>query len=113
MVCIYIPVYIPCTAPSAAPSAVILQSYTSQSITLSWESPPEEDINGVLRQFIIRIFEHETGNVFAETSDNEQTTLLDLHPYYTYSVAVAAQTVSTGPFSNSITIQLAEDGKLL
>lgn len=101
------------TAPSVAPSAVILQSYTSQSITLSWEFPPQEDINGVLRQFVVRIFEHETGNVLTETTDNEQTTLLDLHPYYTYSVSVAAQTVSTGPFSNNITIQLAEDGEQL
>ena len=101
------------TAPSVAPSALNLQSYTSQSITLSWESPPEEDINGVLRKFIIRIYEHETGNIFTESSDDEQTTLPDLHPYYTYSVAVAAQTVDTGPFSNNITIQLAEDGKQL
>ena len=99
------------TAPSAAPSALVLQSCTSQSITLSWESPPEEDINGILRQFVVRILEHETGNIFTETSDDEQTTLLGLHPYYTYSVAVAAQTVGAGPFSNNITIQLAEDGK--
>lgn len=76
-----------------------------------WESPPEEDINGVLRQFVIRVLEHETGRIITNTSSYEQITLLELHPHYTYSVSVAAETINTGPFSNNITIQLAEDGK--
>lgn len=80
-------------------------------MTLTWESPPEEDLNGVLRQYVIHILENETGRIFTDTSNDERTILLDLHPYYTYSVAVAAETVGTGPFSNSITIQLAEDSK--
>lgn len=99
------------TAPSTAPSPLVLHDYTSQSINLVWESPPEEDINGILRQFVIRVVEHETGRIFTNTSSYEQITLLDLHPYYTYSVSVAAETIDTGPFSNNITIQLAEEGK--
>ena len=75
-----------------------------------WESPPEEDINGILRHFVVRVLEHETGRIFTNTSSYEQITLLELHPYYTYTVSVAAETIHTGPFSNNITIQLAEEG---
>ena len=35
----------------------------------------------------------------------------NLHPFYTYYCAVAAVTVSVGPFSNVTTVQTAQDGK--
>ena len=37
-------------------------------------------------------------------------TLTDLHPFYTYSCAVAAETVAVGPYTFPITVQLSEEG---
>ena len=104
-------VYCISLAPSSAPSAPVVHSYTSRSIALTWEPPQEEDLNGVLHQFVIHLLEYETGRTWNETSKDVEYMLEDLHPYYTYSVAIAAETISVGPFSSNTTIQLAEDGR--
>ena len=97
-------------APSSAPSTPDVHNYTTQSISLTWGVPLEEDLNGALRQFVVHVFEHETGRAWNETSNDKNHTLDNLHPYYTYDISVAAETVSVGPFSMNITVQLAEEG---
>ena len=44
-------------------------------------------------------------------TDSTHTTLTDLHPFYTYSISVAAETVDIGPFTAEVTAQMPEDGK--
>ena len=44
-------------------------------------------------------------------TDNTHITLADLHPFYTYSCSVAAETNDIGPFTAELTTQMPEDGK--
>ena len=44
-------------------------------------------------------------------TDNTHITLADLHPFYTYSCSVAAETIDIGPFTAELTTQMPEDGK--
>ena len=44
-------------------------------------------------------------------TENTHITLADLHPFYTYSCSVAAETIYIGPFTAELTTQMPEDGK--
>ena len=65
----------------------------------------------MIRQYIIQVLEVDTGTTFMETSNITELTLEGLHPFYSYSCRIAAETIAVGPFSNPITVQLNEDGK--
>ena len=99
------------SAPSAAPLNVIANSVLSRSFILSWQLPLSGSLNGVLTGFRIAIMENQTGNVFYNSTYNTSFTLNNLHPFHTYHCAVAAVTVSVGPFSDVTTVQTAQDGK--
>ena len=85
---------------------------TATSVTLSWE-PPESDLqNGVIRHYLIQVFEYQTGsNLTYQATAHTVFTVGDLHPFYTYSIAVQAVTVAAGPLSLSQSISTLEDGK--
>ena len=100
--------YISLLAPSRPPSALTAEK-TSNSLSLSWVPPSVESHNGVIRRYVIRITEEETSAVMLHYSNSSQVTVEDLHPYYTYMCAVAAETVEVGPYTTNIIIQLDED----
>lgn len=100
-------------APTSPPQNVVVVSKTSQSFTLSWQSPPLEMRNGHIRFYTITITEMETdviSDVFANTTD---LTISGLHPYYHYDAKVKGKTVAYGPYSASVTVQLDEDGMVI
>lgn len=76
-----------------------------------WESPAFEATNGVIQQYVVQVVELDTGRQFMVSTNTTEVTLEDLHPYYTYSSRVAAETIAVGPFSTPLTIQLSEDGE--
>ena len=83
----------------------------SQSISLSWHSPPVDTLHGILRYYQIDVIEEQTKTSFSFNSTNNQLTVISLlHPYYKYVISVAASTVGTGPFSENITIETHQDG---
>ena len=82
------------------------------SISLSWVPPPTELLNGVLRYYQIDIVEDPTLRVFSVNSSSNQYELSSLHPYYNYTISVAAATVGNGPFSDSITVETQQDGMM-
>ena len=73
--------------------------------------PPQDDLNGVIRSYTILVLEVNTGNTTSYTSTETSLTVGFLHPYYQYQVSVAAVTVGQGPFSNTTTIQMPQDGE--
>lgn len=79
---------------------------------LSWSAPSPEDHNGLIRHYIIRCIELETGAVFQQLTVNSSTERLvdSLHPHYSYKCAVTAVTIAEGPFSSNITVNTAQDG---
>lgn len=86
---------------------------SSTLLRVSWGPPPFEQRNGIVRHYRLRIC-----NVTYEQPDCEdQSTTGDvyflniqLHPYYNYTLTVAAYTVGYGPPTVTF-IQMPEDGK--
>ena len=77
---------------------------------LSWDPPQRETVNGIIQQYIVSISEHETASNTTTVTNNTSLNLSSLHPYYVYSVIVAAETVAIGPFSSPVVIQMPESG---
>ena len=98
-------------APSSPPMAVLPQMVTATSLTLTWQPPSFESRNGVIQQYIIQIEEVDSGRMLTATSNTTEVSVDNLHPFYSYSCRIAAETVQVGPYTTPITIQLDEDGK--
>ncbi len=99
-------------APGAPPFNLTYTNLTSSSLLLSWDPPPAENHNGVLRRYVIEATEEETGSHLNLSSTGTDALISQLHPYYHYSIRVAAVTVSAGPPSHTLAIQMLEDGKI-
>ena len=91
---------------------------TSTLLTLVWTPLSNEDSNGVIQYYAVAVVERDsrnelTGNTFTVNTENDTSSLTidNLHPYYIYECAVAGYTISLGPFSDEIRVQLDEDSK--
>ena len=100
-----------CVAPSGPPVGVSYLEVTTTSVTLSWNPPETSQQNGVIRSYIVNVWEEETGRSFIVNSTTTELSIGNLHPFYTYHYAVAAVTISQGPFTYEYTLQTLEDGK--
>ena len=98
-------------APSSPPMAVLPQMVTATSLTLTWQPPSFESRNGVIQQYIIQIEEVNSGRMLTATSNTTDVIIDDLHPFYSYSCRIAAETIQVGPYTTPILVQLDEDGK--
>ena len=81
---------------------------------MSWRQPPIEERNGVIISYTIVLVELPTNTTLIYQREGNHTELLvqELHPYYEYRCSVVAATqVGASPFSDSVTIRTAEDGK--
>lgn len=89
---------------------LIIGSTSSTTIALSWSPPPEDQLNGVIRHYIVIVEEIDSGRSFTLVSPSPHIVLGDLHPFYTYNVSVCPVTVSTGPCAYFEPVQLPPDG---
>ena len=73
------------------------------AIFLSWEAPPSESRNGIIRQYIIELHVAALYDNITVTvpSMERSVTLTNLHPYTLYECRVAAETVLVGPPSSA------------
>ncbi len=99
-----------CLVPSSPPQRVRGEATGPRTIRVSWDLPPEEDRNGLIRGNTINVTEVETGQTLTQNTGTSELEISTLHPYYHYNCAVAAITVGTGPYSAAITVQTEEDG---
>lgn len=99
-----------CVAPGGPPESVVAQPLDSTSLVISWEPPQLELRNGIIQQYTIRITEVETGTVNTLYTEATTVNVSSLHPYYTYSCIIAAETIALGPFSYPVQTQLPESG---
>ena len=100
----------PTAGPSSAPVRLQGNAVNSTTIQLQWEPPPLSDQNGVIRSYIINISVAETGSSFQQTSETTALYISNLHPFYTYTLTVAAVTIGPGPYGLVLTVQMPEDG---
>ena len=99
-------------APSAAPDEFIVLITSPTVVQMEWHPPREENRNGIIRSYIVVITELDTGITWQQTVENDTDTSIEsLHPFYSYSISVAAQTIALGPFTTPVMIDMPEDGK--
>ena len=98
------------TVPSSAPVSLQGSAVNSTTIQLQWEPPPLVDQNGVIRSYTVNISVAETGSSFQQTSETTTLNISNLHPFYTYTLTVAAVTIGPGPYRLVLTVQMPEDG---
>lgn len=97
-------------APSAPPLNLTAMVINSSSVQLSWLPPMENQRNGDIRHYNIRVIELHTGRKFPLSSTNTTFIYAQLHPAYAYQFSVAAVTVDVGPYTDSILTTTPEDG---
>ena len=106
----------PFTVPSQAPTSLSLTVKNSTSIEASWQLPPAEDRNGVIRGF--KLFYKKKGSSGSSTqlTINSNSTLtkvvagLDEYTEYEFEV-LAFTSVGDGPNSSVVSKRTMEDGK--
>ena len=96
--------------PTGPPQDLVITLITSTSISLSWNPPPFKDQNGVIREYYIAVCAIESESCYGVTSNDTSFTLVDLHPYYSYNLSVAAVTIDIGPLSESEHVTCLEEG---
>ena len=96
--------------PTSAPVHLQGRAMNSTAIQVQWEPPPLADQNGVIRSYIVNISVAETGSSFQQTSETTALYISNLHPFYTYTLSVAAVTIGQGPYGLVLTVQMPEDG---
>ena len=98
-------------APTAAPTEVSVIVNGSRGIYVSWNAPPANETNGIIVYYLVSVMELES--LTEQEYETEQTSLAvnRLHPYYTFTVMVAAVTIDTGPYSIGYTVQTLADGR--
>ena len=99
------------TVPTAAPEDVSVEAPSSTTLSIEWMPPPQDDQNGIVRSYVVRVLEVVTSTTLTYNTTEESLTVGFLHPHYQYEVSVAAVTVGQGPFSDSVTIQTPQDGE--
>ena len=102
-----------CTAaPSGFPHNFSATVVATRSLSVSWNTLPSEDQNGVIVRYRVNITVLVTKEMYQLLSANNSITVLSLRPYTTYIFTIAAETaVGVGPFSGAHTVMTATDGK--
>ena len=104
-----------CAVPAASPQMIQSMTINSSSVLMTWQPPPPEHQNGIITSYIVSVFLEDNDTIVQQqqyTTSSLSMTLVGLHPFSTYMVAVAAETgVGRGPFSSGFTIRTPEDGK--
>ena len=96
--------------PSASPQNLTGFANSSRYISLFWLPPPVDTHNGVIQRYRVSISVIETRTSLVLFSEDTELEFDVAHPYYTYTFAVAAETIGTGPYGEELTITTPEDG---
>ena len=83
----------------------------STSIGLDWELP-DSVMDDIVDHYLVNVEEMQTSRNWTFCSIDSQTVVLFLHPYYTYSLRVAAVSGTTvHQFTDTITLTTPEAGQ--
>ena len=83
----------------------------SRSILLSWDAPPPDQWNGILRYYFVSL-ESDAGTETRNISSSLRSVTVDgLRPFTQYSCTVQAGTVDVGPPTAALLRSTLEDGR--
>ena len=104
----YVLFIFPHTAPTEVPSNVSVSAVNATTLHLSWTDVISN--RGLVREYIIRVVEIDTG-LITETHTNLTFITIHVHPAYLYNCSVSAVTVAHGPFTEEVSIVTPMAGK--
>ena len=101
------------TVPSATVQSLSGVNSSSTSLTISWQPPPADDQNGIIRAYNVSygLPAQEPSSYTTESTPNEMIELIGLEKFTEYLVIVNAFTVGPGP-SASVTVRTDSDREL-
>ena len=101
-------------APSTPPQNFTVEVLSSTAVFLQWISPRIDQQNGVIRNYLIRQYETNTGILtnYTQGGDHNELVVGSLHAHYQYQFTISAETVQQGPFSNPVIVTTQEAGEL-
>ena len=105
-------VYYSYTAPTSPPANVSAVVLNSNTISVSWNALPVGSANGIIRKYLVSVTVLESQENWSVETPHTTITLSELHPYYTFTIQVAAHTIGPGPFSHPQTLKTLQDGEL-
>ena len=99
--------------PTASPDSIQSMIVNSTAVIITWLPPVLDDQNGIITAYIINLSLEDNDTVPLQyTTSSLSVMLVELYPFSTYVVFVAAETgVGRGPFSSGLRISTPEDGK--
>lgn len=101
------------SAPSSSPQSVLATVIGSMSISISWAPPPQDEKNGIIREYLVSVKSADNGEVMSFSTQSTSMTILGLRPHTSYNFRIAAVTVAAGPFSSDFVVTTAQDGMLI
>ena len=90
---------------------MVAESLNATYALLAWNPPPPEHQNGLIELYRIAVTVTDTGEEFQVQSMYNSTVIGPLHPFYTYKLSIAAQTVEVGPFTSPVVLKMPEAGR--
>ena len=93
-----------------SPLAPLSWARDSRTLNCTWSPPPEQHQNGIITVYRVQLTEVLTGVMLVKSSNSTTIEVSGLHPDYEYEWRVAAVTVGVGPYTNTTTTRLPEDG---
>ena len=100
-----------CVVPSSPVGSLNVTAPHSHAVSVVWSSLPLSDLNGILKYYSVHFTVAETLETFENKTDKTDFILTNAHPYYTYSVKVAAVTIGYGPYTHVINVTTPQNGK--
>ena len=98
--------------PSGSPQNLVVVAESSRSLRLNWESPFEENRNGIIISYTVSIMADD-GTALELTATGTSIVAGDLRPFITYTCSVVASTsVGRGPSTPTFLLTTPEDGEL-
>ena len=99
--------------PTASPDSIQSMIVNSTAVIITWLPPVFDDQNGIITAYIINVSLEDNDTLPLEyTTSSLSVMLVELYPFSTYIVFVAAETgVGRVPFSRGLRIFTPEDGR--
>lgn len=105
------PLFLLFSAPSAPPESFNAVPGSPTSASITWDTPPADDVNGVIIQYVINVTVVGSGRTFLLYSTETTLNVTTLQPYTTYICIIAAVTsAGVGPFSSQFVLATPQAG---